>query len=62
MIEARYRYAGPFRSRASAEDALESAFASGDIVPSERPQIVRYSYGLRREPNRADFYITLPEA
>jgi len=39
----RYTYAFGYRSQIAAELALEDAFATGDILPGEKPRIYRYS-------------------
>lgn len=39
----RYTYAYGYKSQPAAEDALEQAYATGDILPGEKPRIYRYS-------------------
>jgi len=59
MIEARYDYAGPYRSSQRANDVLEHMFASDQVSEGERPLIegraVRGTKGIVRR-----WYITLP--
>ena len=47
---ASYAYAGPYRSLAAADCALEDFFATGEIVPGEFPAI---------EQRQRAFWITL---
>ena len=51
-MHASYAYAGPYRSLAAADCALEDFFATGEIVPGEFPAI---------EQRQRAFWITLRE-
>jgi len=59
MIEARYDYAGPFRSAERADDVLADMFNRDEVCEGERPEIVS------RKPRIGGryvkrWYITLP--
>lgn len=46
----RYTYSSGHKSREAAEEALEDGFATGDVLPGERPQVEPYrsTAGKRR--------------
>jgi hypothetical protein len=39
----RYTYAFGYKSEEAAESALEHLFATGDVLPGEKPKIYRYA-------------------
>lgn len=61
MTEARYDYAGPYKTIERAEAVLDDMFASGDVCAGERPEIERRGGKTASwSPARYRFYITLP--
>ncbi len=59
MLEARYDYAGPFKSAQRADDVLGDMFAADEVCEGERPLIE--SRKLRRDGKAVTrYFITLP--
>jgi hypothetical protein len=61
MKEARFDYAGPFKTEARADEVLSQMFACDEVCPSERPDIERRQ--TRKSPHfpsRIRYFITLP--
>lgn len=48
----RYRYAGPYKTRAKAEIALEDCFATGEVSLCEKPDV---------EKHENVYYVTLED-
>lgn len=59
MTEARYDYAGPFRSRERAEEVLDNMFASDEVCEGEHPEIESRKPRLNGKYVRR-WFITLP--
>ena len=53
--EARFDYAGPYKSRERAEASLDDSFAAGDVSEAERPAIESRNTAKGRR-----YFITLP--
>lgn len=59
IIEARYDYAGPYRSATRADEVLDHMFAADEVCEGERPQIE--SRKIRRDGKSVTrWFITLP--
>ena len=55
MTEARFDYAGPYKSRERAESMLEHCFATGEISMAESPSVEGRATAKGRR-----YFITLP--
>lgn len=59
--QARYNYAGPFKTYERAEDRLISLYAEGDVTPSEDPRIEKHNTKVASwDKSKSVYYITLP--
>lgn len=57
----RYDFQRGLKSRDAATDALETAYANGDVVQCQRPEVEPYSVTLRDGSKARRFKITIEE-